>query len=1000
MDASNEEVYFSFNTRIINKNDRKDTYALANGWEHVTGSVDDLLRVIKSGCAYSAWFQDGVRNTKNFVGTNLVSIDIDGTNKIDTTIEHEFSQKHLTALYTSCSHTAEEHRFRLIFRLERVIESTKEYRDILRALQMMYSGDRASAEPARLFYGNDQAQVQSWDRFIPNDEIDRLILLNTQPEWDNNNHHSAYASNRSKIHIPLDQPLKTGNGKVILFGEAPARTPIFCPHHHDTKASAFIGINYRGSRFIHCVACQTTWFQINPLSESNPEIKLDFVETLRSIKNMSRQEMEAELKKLPVEFDTSEVHDANVSFINQKYVDIKAIKPGLTLIRSPKGSGKTHSLVSIIENIYFRKYAIDLSDFELTDDDEGPPQSWETGKTVLLIGHRQALIRSMCQRLDLNCYLDETKQDGVTNRRDFRKRYGICLDSIKKIQSLDSHVKTYDLVIIDEVEQVLAHLLAETSRDAAGYLETLSRIVAFAESVIVMDADLGWTSFLTLTSMRNGSNCYLTKHRNEIIINEYVAEQRVMDVYDLKTELISHLVSDVVSGKRVFVSTNSKKQVDRLKLALHEKLPEKSIIAITSENSNSKIVNEFISDIQNQARKYDVVISSPSLGTGIDITFSENEEFYDSVYGIYEALVNGHTEIDQQLSRVRHPKSVKVWVSPRKFNFETNFDVIKSDLLFSNVIANTAVDVHAPQAEQVFLDNSQFLRTAALILSTQRTSKNRLKQNFLEYKSSQGWIPNIISSPDDKPLGVEMDRLGKKLELEVYAERLIAAKPISEFEYLRIEESLQDEENVSDEEFRSYQRMKLELFYCRQIDLIMITEDDRWTLRKQYGMYKRISDKKVIEAYLERQRVFPIKYVQKNLRIIKDDMAAPYLLRGVLLSTPVFGDEGFKTDVEFNNADLAGFAKTCEKMKSIIETQLGISLRVDLRSKSSFQLGVFLKVVGIQTIKSRTEKNSDGGKTYFYKIDPKSLIKMEGLLAMEDRRKNQWELINTRYGFN
>jgi len=190
------------------------------------------------------------------------------------------------------------------------------------------------------------------------------------------------------------------------------------------------------------------------------------------------------------------------------------------------------------------------------------------------------------QQLDLNCYLDETKQDGVTNRRDFRKRYGICLDSIKKIQSLDSHVKTYDLVIIDEVEQVLAHLLAETSRDAAGYLETLSRIVAFAESVIVMDADLGWTSFLTLTSMRNGSDSYLTKHRNEIIINEYVAEQRVMDVYDLKTELISHLVSDVVSGKRVFVSTNSKKQVDRLNLALREKLPDKSIIAITSENSN------------------------------------------------------------------------------------------------------------------------------------------------------------------------------------------------------------------------------------------------------------------------------------------------------------------------------------------------------------------------------------------------------------------------------
>ena len=186
------EVYFSYNIRIINKNTHNDTYALGNGWEPVTGTISLLLQVIKAGVAYSGWFRDGIRKTENFVGSNIVSIDIDGANQIDNAISHDFSQKHLTALYTTCSHTEQEHRFRLIFRLERVIESSKEYRNILRALQIMYSGDRAAAEPARLFYGNDQAEVQSWDRYIPNDVIDHLMMLNLEPEWDNKNHQQVF----------------------------------------------------------------------------------------------------------------------------------------------------------------------------------------------------------------------------------------------------------------------------------------------------------------------------------------------------------------------------------------------------------------------------------------------------------------------------------------------------------------------------------------------------------------------------------------------------------------------------------------------------------------------------------------------------------------------------------------------------------------------------------------------------------------------------------------
>lgn len=1002
MDTSIDEVYFSYNTRLINKNDRNDTYAFANGWEHVTATIEDLIRVIKLGYAYSVWFKDGIRKTSNFVASNVVSIDVDGTNTIDSSISLEFSTHYLTAVYTSCSHTAREHRFRLIFKLERVIESAYEYRCIQRALQLMYAGDGSAAEPSRLFYGNQNAEVMLWDREIPNDEIDKLIKLNVPSELNSYGNMSEHASTRSDIRIPADLMITTAAGIHIKLEEIPNRTPIHCPYHHDANASAFVGVKDTGFRYIFCMRCQTTWHQINPFYDFEPDIKDDFVETMRAVKDMTLPNMEEQLRRFPKLVRVKDLHPANITFLNRRYVEKVDIKPGITFIKSPKGSGKTESLITIIQNIYLSKRALNLEAFVPTFEDDAPPPEWETGKLVLLIGHRQALIRSMCKRLNLNCYLDEDKKDNYINKRDFRRRFGICLDSIKKVTAIDSPFRQYDLVIIDEVEQVLAHLLASTSRDAGGYLQSLSWVIASATSVVAMDADLGWTSFLTLNSMRNKYEKTHESSRNDIYINEYVHENRTYEVYDLKGDLISQLYRDVAEGKRVFVSTNSKKLVDRLAHAIQEKLPNKSVLAITSENSSSKLVSDFLADIDVLSRSFDVLLASPSLGTGIDITFKDNEQVFDTVYGIYEALVNSHTEIDQQLSRVRDPKSVKVWISPRRFSFETHFDVIHAQLLSSNVVARTASDFSSWLPDQVFASGGDFFRTAALIRSSQRTSMNRLKHNFIEYKKAQGWSSNVVSASEDKRIGNEFLALGKELENNAYIQTLLNISPINEFDYLRIEDAFEEQKSdtISPAERLSFRRMNMEIFYCRKIDHSMIEYDDRGMLRRQYSMYKMFFNPKKITEVKRAWSAVPMSFVRKELSVVKEREVIPFLLRNILMLTPIFQNGKFLKDVEITNNDLKDFASICIKLKGVFELQLSTSIRADIRKKATSQLNVFLKIIGLGLVKSKTKKASNGGKIYFYKLNPKLLLMMEQLTALEDKRKDQWAEINARYGFD
>jgi hypothetical protein len=128
-------IFVSVNPHIINKNDSKAD--LSKNWTNCEISLTKLTDVIRQGWAYSAWYKQQRRSNDQFVAINIASIDIDGTRTIDEVVEDPFCQKHLSCLYTTSSHTDQEHRFRLIFILPRVIECQKEYRHVLQALATM-----------------------------------------------------------------------------------------------------------------------------------------------------------------------------------------------------------------------------------------------------------------------------------------------------------------------------------------------------------------------------------------------------------------------------------------------------------------------------------------------------------------------------------------------------------------------------------------------------------------------------------------------------------------------------------------------------------------------------------------------------------------------------------------------------------------------------------------------------------------------------------------------
>jgi len=332
----------------------------------------------------------------------------------------------------------------------------------------------------------------------------------------------------------------------------------------------------------------------------------------------------------------------------------------------------------------------------------------------------------------------------------------------------------------------------------------LRYVISSATNVVALDADLGWTSYLTLTEMRGITTPAAAKdNRLWLIINEHIADKSPIEIYSSKDDLIGRMMMDVADGKKLFVAANSKRLIERLHASIKEKFGDGVSFAVTSANSRTDEAQFKIMNFTETYQKHNVVLCSPSLGTGIDITFEGHEQIVDCCYGFFESLINTHLDIDQQIRRVRHPKNVRVWLSPRTFDFETEFGVIKRQLLVDQVIANTFIGFDPIKREQIYNETDPFLTMATHIVSDQRRSQNNLKKNFIDYKIKTGWIPTLIAKNDAfADQGKDAIALGKRLDNEQFIQNILNAKPISKTDFDVIQEALGDDSNLSEDTFK------------------------------------------------------------------------------------------------------------------------------------------------------------------------------------------------------
>lgn len=342
--------------------------------------------------------------------------------------------------------------------------------------------------------------------------------------------------------------------------------------------------------------------------------------------------------------------DHNVVKLNS----VDEFKPnykGVYLLKAPTGSGKTQKAGR-------------------------PYRDWcgQNGHLFLTIAHLRSLIREMATQLDSAHYEDEKKGIAAARKAGLgdslshsMESLAVCLPSLAN-GLFKQFIKNCKHVFIDEISSVIETFNSDnlfSKTDIEHVYNLLKIIIKNAECVIVADANINQQTLDFLEACRIGEKFTIV----EIAPKN---ENKTAYLYNSSEELQKTLLHKVmVENQNLWITCDTKIQVQTLHAILKD-LDIKSI-AITGSENIKKDTSQFLSNPDAESLKYQVVLSTSVIASGVSIQHEQHFEdhgrgHFDCVMGFFTGKSVQPTDGYQMLGRVRYATDFHIYAEQEKKN--------------------------------------------------------------------------------------------------------------------------------------------------------------------------------------------------------------------------------------------------------------------------------------------------------------------------------------------
>ena len=311
---------------------------------------------------------------------------------------------------------------------------------------------------------------------------------------------------------------------------------------------------------------------------------------------------------------------AHVQTVCKQYLepaDLSGIDARAVLVESVQGTGKTECVKALVA------------------------EAKRAGKPVVYMAHRVALLRQASAKLSLTFYRDAV--------------HGIAHDLATTPNSLPKMIPVLSryagaVIFVDEVDQVLKDICGKTCKEERqAILTTFSALLKNAGKVYGLSADITPTVFETFKDLA---------FEPAILRNTFHTERKAVRFAKLPA-LRADIEANIERGQKVAIACDSKTRAKTLHRSIESRYAKKACLLITEENSQSQDVQDLFKSPAGFA-KFDVVIYSPSMGSGLDI----NLPFGAVQYLIAGGRTVSANELLQMATRFRQWPELRFYCKP------------------------------------------------------------------------------------------------------------------------------------------------------------------------------------------------------------------------------------------------------------------------------------------------------------------------------------------------
>lgn len=295
----------------------------------------------------------------------------------------------------------------------------------------------------------------------------------------------------------------------------------------------------------------------------------------------------------------------------------------VTLVSAPMGSGKTKKVIK--------------------------PFS-QRSKLFMAIAHRRSLISDLSKELGIESYDDvKTQEQG-----DYVEKMAICLPSTQA-SVYSRFVHEMPAVAIDEISQNIRFTSSKECRVAGAGQDAifsgLQRIISCADQVIACDASIDQTTLTFFEKSR-------PDERFTIVEQPPTNTDRSCFLYDDRADFLAKIDEELQSGGKVWLAVESAEKAEVLSEIYGNKF---NSITITARNSKTKKIKDFLDNIEEESKKYDIVIASPAISSGVSVEHRDGHHFT-----MIAGMASGHSicfsDFAQMLGRVRYVKDYHIFL--------------------------------------------------------------------------------------------------------------------------------------------------------------------------------------------------------------------------------------------------------------------------------------------------------------------------------------------------